>query len=75
MLTKALINVKSYGIRVMDVISFFVGVALLLSWILSDKNWILNDIISVSVIVATIKIFKVTSLKKALVLYLASITI
>jgi hypothetical protein len=66
---KVLINIKKIGIRITDVISFFVALAFLLSWILTDKIWILSDIISLCVMIAAIKIFKITSFKKALVLY------
>jgi len=66
---KVLINIKKIGIRITDVVSFFIALAFLLSWILTDKIWILSDIISLCVMIAAIKIFKITSFKKALVLY------
>lgn len=75
MLYKTLINIKKIKIRITDIISFFVALGLLLSWILNHKNWIINDIISLCIIIATIKIFKITSFKKAIIWYLIEIGI
>jgi hypothetical protein len=46
-----------------------IGIALMFGWTFSNKNWILNNIISFSIIISTIKIFKITSLKKGVILY------
>jgi len=69
-LKKTLINVRSFGIRITDAVSFLIALGFLLSWILTDKNWILSDVISLCIMIGAIKIFKITSFKKALILYL-----
>lgn len=74
-LNKTLLNIKNFRIRVTDAISFLISLAILLIWILNDKNWIVSDIISVTIIIASIKIFKITSFKKALVFYFGDLTI
>lgn len=56
-------------------ISFFIALGILLSWILNDKNWIISDIISLSIMIGTIKIFKITSFKKALILYIIEVSL
>lgn len=55
-----------FKIRIIDIISIFVGVGFVLGYYFSKKNWILNDIICVSIIIATIKIMKLTDLKISL---------
>ncbi len=57
----------------MDIISLFVGIGVCCAWWFSGKNWILNDVVAVCIIIACIKIFKFTSLKSALICF--SITI
>ena len=51
----------------MDLISSLVGLGVTIGWWLSNKNWILNDIIAVCICIAFIKLFKIVSLKIALV--------
>lgn len=47
----------------MHLISLFVAVAVCLMWWFFHKNWIINDVISVCIIVAAIKVLKFTNLK------------
>jgi hypothetical protein len=50
-------------IRILDVISLFVGIGTAIGYYFSNKNWIVNDIICVSIMIAAIKIMKFTNLK------------
>lgn len=43
-----------------------IAIALILGYIFSNKNWILNDIVCISTVIASIKIFKFTNLKIAI---------
>ena len=54
-------------IRVMDFFSSLVAIGITIGWWLSNKNWIMNDIIAVCICITFIKIFKIVSLKMALV--------
>lgn len=54
-------------IRVMDFFSTLVGLGFTIGWWLSNKNWIMNDIIAVCICISFIKIFKIVNLKMALV--------
>lgn len=47
----------------MDVISLFIGIGVALGYYFSDKNWIINDVLCVSIMIAAIKIMKYTNLK------------
>ena len=40
-----------------------IGVGVALAYYFSDKNWIINDILCVSIMIASIKIMKYTNLK------------
>lgn len=51
----------------MDIISLAIGIALTCAWFFTDKNWILNDIVSLSIIIAFIKCLKFTSLKMSVI--------
>lgn len=53
-------------IRVLDIISLFIGVGVALGYYFSNKNWIINDILCVAIIIAAIKIMKFTNLKISL---------
>ena len=57
----------------MEGISLLVGIGVCLGWWFSGKNWILNDIISICLIIAGIKILKFTSMRIAVICYLATI--
>lgn len=46
-----------------------------LGWWFSNKNWIVNDIVSVCMIVACIKILKFTSLQMAVICFLITMTV
>ena len=62
-------------IRLMDLLSCLVGLGVTIGWWLSQKNWILNDIIAVCICIAFIKLFKFTNLKTALVYMVVILTI
>ena len=61
--------------RVMEVISLCVGLGVAVGWWLSDRNWIVNDVVAVCMIVAGIKFFKFTSLKNAFISFAMTITV
>ena len=50
----------------MDIVSLLVGTGVMMSWWFTTKNWISSDLIGTCVVVSFIKIFKFTSLKRAL---------
>jgi hypothetical protein len=52
-----------FKIRVLDIISLVIGVGAAVGYYYSRKNWILNDIICISIVIAAIKIMKFTDLK------------
>lgn len=51
--------------RPIDIISLFVGSGVVVSWWLTNMNWISSDIIAICTIVAFVKLFKFTSMKVA----------
>lgn len=53
----------------MDICSIIVGFGFTIAWWFSSKNWIVNDVISVCMIVAFIKILKFTSLQMATICF------
>lgn len=53
--------------RPLDLISFFTAVIIITLYWLLGQNWIVTDIISISTVIACIKMFKFTSLKMAVV--------
>ena len=57
----------------MEGISLVVGMSFSFGWWFSGKNWILNDVISICLIVAGIKIFKFTSMRIAVICYCSTI--
>ena len=59
----------------MEVISLLIGVGVCFGWWFSHKNWIVNDVVAVCMIVAGIKFFKFTSLKYAIFCYCVTITV
>ena len=65
-------TIKEFPLRTLDFISLAIGLGFMFAWFFSNKNWILNDIISICMIVGSIKILKITSFKKALIMFLAS---
>lgn len=52
-----------FKIRILDIISLLIGIGAAIGYYFSDKNWIVNDIICVSIMIAAIKIMKFTNLK------------
>lgn len=46
--------------------SLLIGVGVALAYYFSNKNWIINDVLCVSIMVAAIKIMKFTNLKISL---------
>jgi hypothetical protein len=57
-----------WKIRGIDIISFVVGIGIMLSWWLTNMNWISSNLIGGCVIIAFIKCFKFTSMKIALIM-------
>jgi hypothetical protein len=66
---KTLIYLKRFPLRIIDFISFAIGLGFMFGWMFSSYNWVLNNIISFVVIISTIKLFKITSLKRGLIFY------
>lgn len=64
---------KRFDFRIMEGISLLIGIGVCFGWWYSGKNWIINDIISVCMIVAGIKILKFTSMRIAVICYCATI--
>jgi hypothetical protein len=56
----------NFKIRILDVLSVFIGVGVALGYYFSYKNWIINDVLCTCIIIAAIKIMKFTNLKIAL---------
>lgn len=59
-----------WKIRIIDIISFVFGVLITTIYWVTNGFWFLNDIEAVCSIVAVIKIFKIRSLKMAILLVL-----
>lgn len=57
----------------MDVLSLVISIGVCFAWWFSQKNWILNDILSIAIFVAAVKFLKFVSLKQAVICF--SITI
>lgn len=67
---RTLIYLKSFPIRIIDFMSFVIGLGFMFGWMFSKYNWVMSNIISFVIIISTIKLFKITSLKKGLVFYI-----
>ena len=67
---KTLINLRSFPLRIIDFISLVIGLGIMLAWNLANKNWILSNIISASIIISCIKLLKTVTFKKALILFI-----
>jgi hypothetical protein len=52
-----------------------ISIGVCMGWQLSNSNWVVNDVIAVSMIVAAIKVLKFTSLKQALICFSATICV
>ena len=65
---EALNNPFVWVFRSIDCISVVISVGIMLSWWLTDMNWISSDIIGICTVVAFVKCFKFTSMKMALIL-------
>lgn len=59
----------------MEVVSILCGVGVCLGWYYSGKNWIVNDIVCMCMIIGFIKILKFTSLKMATITFVATMVI
>lgn len=46
-----------------------ISLSIMLGWWLSPRNWILNDLISICLIVSCMKVFKFVAFKTALLAY------
>jgi len=67
--------IKGITIRIIDIIGFLLSIPVAIGWWLSNKNWIISDIISICIIISMIKVFKFISFKTALVAYIIIIII
>lgn len=56
-------NVKFKYLRPIDIVSLFVGILCTSAWWFTEKNWILNDVLSCCIIIASVQFFKFTSLR------------
>lgn len=56
-------------IRYIDVISLVFGLAMLMTWWFTNKNWIVSGLVSVCIVWSIVKVFKYTSLKVAIFAY------
>lgn len=72
---KQLYKYRQLTIRVMDIISMVVSLAICCAWFFSNQNYLLSDVIAVCMMIAAIKFFKFTSLKSALVCLIATLTV
>lgn len=59
----------------MDIISASIALGVCFAWWYSNKNWIISDVIAVSMIIAAMKVFKFTSLKLAVVCFIITIAV
>lgn len=55
--------------RLLDCFSLLVALGIMLSWQLTNMNWVSSDIIGICTVVAFIKIFKFTDMQMALVIF------
>lgn len=62
-------------VRVMDVISLGVSLGVCFGWWFSGKNWVINDVISIAIIIAAMKFLKFVSLKQAVTCFGITITV
>lgn len=62
-------------IRVLDIISLFIGIGVAVGYYFSNKNWIINDVLCVAIMVAAIKIMKYTNLKISLFALLVGLAV
>ena len=74
-LRKSILTLKNFQFRVIEAISLIVGVGVVVGWWMSDRNWIVNDIVAIFMIVAGIKFFKFTSLRYAIICFCLTITV
>lgn len=70
-----LIKNKYFTIRILEVLSLIVSLGINLGWWFSYKNWIINDIVSICIIVGSIKFFKFVSLKQALICFVVTMSV
>lgn len=69
------IQIKTISIRIVDIMGSVIGLALTFGWWFSGKNWVISDIIAISIIFASIKVFKFVSLKMALICFATSMLV
>jgi hypothetical protein len=66
--------IKTFAIRIIDVLGVLISISVTIGWWLSGLNWIFSDILSILFIVSVIKVFKFVSFKVALIAYLVMVT-
>lgn len=64
-----------WKVRVMDCIGIGLGVCILASWFILDKNWIVGNFIYCFIFVATLKLVKFGSLKMATITFVVTMSI
>lgn len=63
------IEIKTFKIRILDVIGLILSIPVACGWWFSHKNWIISNFISTCIIISFIKVFKITSFKIGLLAY------
>jgi hypothetical protein len=58
-----------WQIRIQDVICCLFASTIVVCWILFQKPWYLNDIMSICIVGVMLKLFKITSLRSALIIF------
>lgn len=74
-LKHGLFNIRSYRVRVLEVVSSLVSTGALIGWYFSDNNILVDDLICLCMVVAFIKILHFGSLKLAGLAILTTVTI
>ena len=59
----------------MDVLCLFLGAGVVSIWWFTSKNWIISDVLTICMAISTIKVFKITSLKIAILMLLLSLSL
>jgi len=54
-----------YVIRICDVLSFIIALAIIFAYLYTNRAWYLSDLISMGIMGTSVKLFKIRSLKDA----------
>jgi hypothetical protein len=66
---------EPFKVRIMDILSLLIAIGMVIGYFFTYKNWILNDVLCVCTIVASIKVFKFTNLKIAIFAMLVGLAV